>query len=107
MKKQLYFGILFFGLISCENPGDNEDVVQTPSKDGAIETQISIEHKVGYDLLITTNKIWVKNRIEKTIIRTDTLKSLGNIMVEGDEDENGNIPKVLVPKNYELFITVK
>lgn len=107
MKKLFYIGFLVLGLVSCNQPGDNEDVVKEPSKDGAIETQISVEHKNGIDVLTTVNKVWIKNRVDTTIIKVDTLKSLGTMTADGDEDENGNVPKVTVPKNYELYITVK
>lgn len=107
MKNLIYIGVLTLGLVSCNQPGDNDDVVKEPSRDGAIETVINVKHDVNYDVLTTTNTVWVKNRIDTVITKNDTLKSLGSMVTEGDEDDDGNIPKVVVPKNYELYITVK
>ena len=107
MKNLIYIGVLTLGLVSCNQPGDNDDVVKEPSRDGAIETVINVTHKDGYDLLTTTNTVWVKNRVERVITKNDTIISLGSMVAEGDEDDDGNIPKVVVPKNYELYITVK
>ena len=105
MKKLSILSSLLLIFASCEKE-QKEDVVQDINKDGSIETIVSVEHKENFDLLITTHKIWIKNQLEKTIIKTDTLKSLGKSMQEG-EDENGNTQNLEVPKDYEFYITVK
>jgi len=104
-SKLLILACLSFLLFSCS---DNEDVVKQPNKDGSIETTMSTEHRAGYDLLITQHKIWVYGALDKVITTVDTLKNLGFTMAEGssnNEDSDGKM--VNVPKDYEIYITVK
>jgi len=84
----------------------NEDVVRRPKEDGSIETVISVKHHNTYDLLVTTHKVWVNGLVDKTIVQTDTLKSLGSTMQVVD-DGFGAAEKKNVRKNYEIYITVK
>lgn len=99
----LAFGIGFI-LFSCNQ--QKEDVVQEPNKEGAVETIVSIKHEKDFDILTTTHKVWVKNELDKTIVKIDTLKSLGTTVQEA-EDSEGNVKSVTVPKDYEFYITVK
>ncbi len=92
-------------LPSCEAE-TNEDIVKSPSHDGSVETVISIEHKNTADILHTTHKIWVKNTVVKTVTISDTLPSLGSTVQTGENSE-GETKAITVPKNYELYITVK
>lgn len=92
-------------IISC-GQNKNDDIVQKPNKDGAIETIVSVKHDKGFDVLTTTHKIWVKNKLDKTLIKIDTLKSLGTTLEEG-ENNTGDTEKIAVPKDYEFYITVK
>lgn len=105
MRKLLL--LLFIPLFYACEQQTNEDVVKQPSKDGSIETTLSVSHQNTYDLLTTTHKVWLHNGLDKVIVTTDTLKTLGTQIVESDEDDDGNTTKVVVPKNYELYITVK
>lgn len=91
--------------VSCE-PAQNEDIVQSPSKDGSIETIVSVKHEANFDILTTVNKVWVKNSLNKTITKIDTLPSLGITTQEAENDE-GETKTVSLPKNYEIYITVK
>ena len=84
----------------------NEDIVKEPNKEGSIETVVSVKHDKGFDILTTTHKVWVKNKLDKVLIKVDTLTSLGTTLAEG-EDENGHTQKAMVPKDYEFYITVK
>ena len=100
--------IVILGLISfsaCTSIQEGE-VVRKPKEDGSIETVISVKHQKGYDLLITSHKIWVDGKLDRTICNTDTLKSLGNVVKTFDNDF-GQAEKRIVPKNYEIYITVK
>jgi len=104
MKKLLLLIVLATLLNSCEEK--NEDIVSEPNKDGSIETIVSVKHEDGFDILTTTHKVWVKNQLDKTLIKVDTLKSLGLTTVEG-EDQDGYVEKAQVKKDYEFYITVK
>jgi hypothetical protein len=94
-----------FLLASCGN-NNNEDIVSAPNKDGSVETVVSVKHEKNFDILTTTHKIWVKNKLDTTLIKLDTLKSLGTTIVEG-EDQNGKAQNATVQKDYEFYITVK
>jgi hypothetical protein len=84
----------------------NRDVVRHPKEDGSIETVISVKHQNNYDLLITTHKIWVNGFLDKTIVQTDTLKSLGTTTRVVD-DSFGAAQKRTMRRNYDVYITVK
>jgi len=91
--------------VACEN--GNEDITNAVNKNGAIETAIHIAHISGeHDELITTHKIWVRNNEYKTIEHRDTAPSLGTQITEAENDE-GDTKSVSVPKDYEVYITVK
>lgn len=86
---------------------NNEDKVKNVSKDGSIETSITVDHlSDSLDVLISTNLVWKHNRLVKTIVHADTIPSLG-IDMEEAENDNGEIRTVLIKKDYELYITVK
>lgn len=104
MKKLLSVLLLTSLFFSCKEK--NEDIVTEPNKEGSIETVVSVKHEDGFDILTTTHKVWVKNQLDKTLIKIDTLKSLGLTTVEG-EDRDGYTEKVQVKKDYEFYITVK
>lgn len=91
---------------SCKDKEQNDDVVQQPDKDGSIETVLSVTHADSFDILTTTHKVWVKGNLAKTLVKTDTLQSLGMISEEA-EDKDGKTETKRVPKDYEFFITVK
>jgi uncharacterized protein YjbK len=105
MKNILFLSLVVLLFSACGEKS-NEDIVKEPNKEGSIETVVSVKHDKGFDILTTTHKIWVKNKLDKTLIKIDTLTSLGTTLVEG-EDENGNSQKAMVPKDYEFYITVK
>lgn len=91
-------------LTSCSD--SNDDVVSQPNKDGSVETVMSIRHADSFDILTTTHEVWVKGIVLKFIVRNDTLPSLGTTTQEG-EDNNGNTQNITVPKDYEIYLTVK
>jgi hypothetical protein len=109
MKKLFFLAFILFATLSllqsCASAP--EDKVKDISKDGSIETQISVEHlDTLHDILITTHKVWIKNNLHETLISRDTIPFLGTTIVDGD-DGNGNIKALWVKKDYELYITVK
>lgn len=104
MRKLLPLILISLLFAACEQK--NEDIVTEPNKDGSIETLVSVKHEKDFDILTTTHKIWIKNQLDKTLIKVDTLKSLGLTTVEG-EDRDGYTEKAEVRKDYEFYITVK
>lgn len=106
MNKTIYLLAAVLLLGSCGKEESNEDVVEQPNKDGSIETIINVTHADSVDLLTTTHKVWVKGALSKTIVTTDTLKSLGMEPVETNEDNNTSGKKEK-RKDYEIYITVK
>ncbi len=102
---QLFLAAIVAVMCSCE-PQQNEDVVQSPGRDGSVETSIKINHQANFDVLTTTHKVWVKNKIHKTVVTNDTLPTLGTTKQVGENSE-GEEKTLTVPKNYEIYITVK
>lgn len=99
----LIMAISAFAFQACEN----EDKVKEVSKNGSIETSISVDHlNDSLDILISTNKVWVHNSLVKTTVHTDTVPSLG-VEMEEAENDNGDLQNVALKKDYELYITVK
>lgn len=96
--------IAIIGFTSCET--EKEDVVKTPGKDGSIETVITVYHGSGYDILTTTHNVWYRGMLDKSIIKRDTIRSLGNTVQEG-ENSDGETKIISVPRDYEFYITVK
>lgn len=85
----------------------NEDITQEPGKDGSVETVVAIRHLDSTrDLLTTTHKVWVKGNIVRLVSYTDTLPSLGMTHQTG-ENGDGEQAGLEVPKEYEVYITVK
>jgi hypothetical protein len=108
MNKRIFYcvvvGVLPF-LSACDN--NNEDKVKEISKDGSIETMMSVEH-IGdkLDVIKTTHKIWVKNMLVKTAVHNDTIPALGIVKTETETTESST-RQIDVKKDYEFYITVK
>ncbi len=102
-----YFGLMLLlcSLYSCKEE-HNDDIVQHPDKNQAIETVLSVSHHDGFDLLTTTHKIWVKGQLNKILVTTDTLPALGTKMVTA-KDNNGVERMEPVREDYEFYITVQ
>src|ERR1035437_4214282 len=95
--------ILFISIVSC----NNEDPVKEISKEGSIETSISIEHKDSlHDVITTTHKVWIHNKIVKKSVYNDTIPALKDSAQVAEQIKNGT-KSVLAPKDYEVYITVK
>jgi hypothetical protein len=104
MKKQILFFTALLALVSCGPM--NDDIVQSPSKDGSIEMQVSIEKSGSLNILKIDYTVWSKNAKHHAGVAIDTLPDLG-ITSEEAENEDGEVKTVKVPKEYELYITVK
>ena len=95
-----------FGIIlpSCEQ---KEDLTSTVDHSGSIETSITVEHTDStHDVVLTTHKVWTNGKVYATIVHRDTVPGLGLISTEGT-DSSGNNSTVVVPKDYQGFITMK
>jgi len=97
--------LVLFGLASCDDK--KEDVTQAINKAGAVETSVTVQHADStHDIVLTTHKIWVNFSEYKTVVHQDTVPALGLMETEG-ENADGDTKKVKVPKDYEIYITVK
>ena len=106
MNKRIFY-LVAVGVLPFFSACDNEDKVKEISKDGAIETTMSVEH-IGdkLDVIKTTHKIWVKNMLVKTSVHNDTIPTLGVLKTETETTE-GVTRQIDVKKDYEFYITVK
>lgn len=106
MKKAL---ILIFmvsiGVWSCK-PENNEDLVQAPNRNNSVEMKIEVLHNGGIDVVKTTKDVWVKNALHHSFVTFDTIPALGDTLATV-EDNNGDEKMVRLPKDYEIYITVK
>ena len=112
MKRFLCFFMLFSSilLVSCDdNQNQNEDKMEGKdiSHNGSIETQLTTQHLPNnVDVLITTHKIWKGGMVEREVVHTDTIPSLGAASLEA-ADASGNATTTTGQKDYEFYITVK
>ncbi|WP_343611482.1 hypothetical protein [Chryseobacterium oranimense] len=105
--KKIRLSLLLIGVMAftaCEK--EKEDAVNSVDKTGSIETELSVEHMDTADILITKHKIWKDKKLFKEIIKKDTIPSLGDTLV-GGEDSDGNEHIAKTKKDYEFFITVQ
>ncbi len=107
MKKiQIFF--LLLGVLSLDSCNEEykEDQVSDIDKNASIETELSVKHIDTADVLITKHKIWKNNKLFREIIKTDTIPSLGDTLVSG-EDNDGYEQTSKTKKDYEFYITVQ
>lgn len=105
--KKIKLCLLLVGLMAltgCEK--EKEDEVNSVDKSGSIETELSVEHLDSTDILITKHKIWKDKKLFKEIVKRDTIPSLGDTLVTG-EDSDGNDHTAKTKKDYQFFITVQ
>lgn len=99
-------GLFFLSfLFSCSEKEVKEDTVTDISKNGSVETVVSVEHADSVDVLITKHKIWNKNNLVKEIVTRDTIPSLGDTLATALKD--GIEIQRPVKKDYEFYITVQ
>lgn len=95
--------IIALGLVMTNCSEKNEDVVNDVNKEGAVETEMTIEHLDDQnDLVITKHKIWTKGVMTKEIEYKDTVPALGEY-----EEENEEGIMVKGKKDYEIYFTAK
>jgi len=113
MKNKLLFIAVAAILFASCAPEQNEDIVKQPEKDGSIEIVNSTTHiDKQHDLLTIRYNVWVKGKIVSSCSNVDTIPSLGTTKEQADvdsTDENGEeiYKTLIVPKDYQIFITVK
>ncbi|KIC61680.1 hypothetical protein [Chryseobacterium taiwanense] len=107
MKKIQIF-LLLLGVLSLQSCNEEykEDEVNSIDKNASIETELSVKHIDSADVLITKHKIWKNNKLFKEIIKTDTIPSLGDTLVSG-ENKEGYDQTAKTKKDYEFYITVQ
>ena len=77
------------------------------NKDGSVEIVFETMHLGDtLDVLKTIKRVYVQNQVVKEFINSDTLPSLGTVAKQA-ENEAGDVQNILVPKDYELFVTIK
>lgn len=97
--------VLCLLLASCDDDGDDKaKVVDTK---GSIAVTLSTQHIDSLKDLVTTHYVvWKQGAKIKEFDVKDTIPSLGKGTTEG-EDDNGNTQNMVVPKDYDFFVTVK
>jgi hypothetical protein len=108
MKNTIAICICMAGLFfaACSDK-EGEDKVKQIDQSAAIETAIEVNHVDSiHDVITTTYKVWLKDSNTKTIVHHDSIGYLGTHEVTL-EQENGEEVNKTVPKDYEIFITVK
>ena len=84
-----------------------QDETKSMETKGSIETSISVAHLDGqHDILTTKHVIWAQDTVVITIISDDTLPSLGQVYADL-EDSTGSTQGAYIPRDYEIYLTVK
>ena len=94
--------LIVFALCACNS---NKD--RMISKKNSVEIILETKHlNQEFDLLITKRNVYIDENIVRNYISIDTIPALGNVKVE---DQNSRIPNqyVAVPKEYEIYVTIK
>jgi hypothetical protein len=108
-KPVVLFALTIFTACGIALPscGGKEDLADNVDHSGSIETSITVEHAdSSRDVVLTTHKVWANGQVYATIVHRDTVPGLGLISTEGT-DSSGNTRTVVVPKDYQIFITMK
>jgi hypothetical protein len=96
--------LLALAIASC---GRKDDITETVDHNGSIESSISVQHiDSTRDVVLTIHKVWVNGQLANTIAHRDTIPGLGSISTDAEKN-NGDTQPVTVPKDYEIFITMK
>ena len=105
MKSLLYaaFALCVF-FASCDDDDSKAKEVDTR---GSVAVTLSTQHIDSLrDLMTTHYVVWKQGLKVKEYDVKDTIPTLGVATTEG-EDDNGNTKDMVVPKDYDFFITVK
>jgi hypothetical protein len=106
----LFFAAVFIAVLYFANWHESDadtDQGKSLDKDGSVETAISVQHADStHDIILTSHKVWIRNKEYATIVHRDTVPSLDSMNTSA-ENEDGNTQQVHLKKDYQLFITVK
>ncbi len=104
MTPRPLFVFLALGMASC---GQSHDITDTVDHNGSIESSISVQHiDSTRDVVLTTHHVWVEGKLYTTIVHRDTVPGLGPLNTDA-ANSNGDTKPVTVPRDYEIFITMK
>jgi hypothetical protein len=105
MTPKLWFVVVFMLLASCND--SKEDETDTVDRSGSVETSVTVEHTDStHDVILTTHRVWVNFKEYKTVVHRDTVPALGMLSTRA-ENTDGDTQTVKVPKDYQIFITMK
>jgi hypothetical protein len=106
MKSLLYTAfVLCLFLASCED--DDDSKAKEVNRQGSVAVTLSTAHLDSLkDLMTTHYVVWNKGVVVKEFDVKDTIPTLGITSTEGEND-NGDTKDMVVPKDYDFFITVK
>ena len=103
MTKIFICALMIVGFASCEN---KEPTVSSLNKEHAIEVTLETKQLNSSSvLLITRQNVYVKGNMVKTILRMDTIPSLGDSLQTIESGDTKT--QAAIPKEYEFFVTVK
>lgn len=99
--------IIVAAAVTISGCSNNDAPVTQLNKDHSIETTLETK-KISDSLvvLISRQNVYLKGKQVKTIVHADTIPFPGN-KKETIEDDNGNEQSVVMPIEYEFFVTVK
>jgi hypothetical protein len=105
MKPLLYTAfILCLFFTACDDDSDKAKDVDTK---GSIAVTLSTTHIDSLKDLVTTHyAVWKQGTKIKEFDVKDTIPNLGLTNTEG-EDDDGNTKNMVIPKDYDFFVTVK
>jgi len=94
--------LIAFAVCACNS---NKD--RMISKKNSVEIILETKHlNQESDLLITRRNVYINENMVQNYVSMDTIPALGNVKVE---DQTSRIPNqyIEVPKEYEIYVTIK
>ncbi len=96
--------VLCLFLASCDNDDDKAKAVDPK---GSIAVTLSTNHIDSLRDVVTSHYVvWRNGIIAREFDVKDTIPGLGTKITEGEND-NGDTKTMVVPKDYDFFVTVK
>lgn len=98
--------VCFCAILTLVGAGCGEESATTRnlSKENSVEIVVSTKHiNEKYDLIKTTRRVYLENKLIKESSSFDTVPALGRTQVQDEEDNQVKI----VQKDYDIFVTVQ